>query len=50
MPKSEDYICPRCNYNTPLKKSMRRHFYEIKNFCISKTGLELTDEIKNDVL
>jgi len=50
MPKADNYICPRCEYNTPLKKSMKRHFYENKNPCSDRTGLELTDEIKEKVV
>ena len=29
---------------------MRRHFYELKNSCTNKNGLELTEELKQNVL
>lgn len=50
MPKADNYVCPRCEYNTPLKRLMKRHLYEKKNPCSDRTGLELTDEIKERVL
>ena len=50
MPKADDYTCPRCDYHTPLKRCMSRHFYEKKTPCTDKNGLDLTDEIRNKVL
>lgn len=50
MPRSESYICPRCRYSTPLKKSMRKHLYDLKNPCPNKTNIDMTDEIKEMVI
>jgi hypothetical protein len=51
MPKYlQPYVCPRCNYETPLKKQMNRHFYKTKKLCPNPNNLVLTDEIKKEVL
>ena len=47
---SAKYVCPRCMYETSLKRLMKRHFETLKKPCPNKMSLELTDEIKNDVL
>lgn len=49
MPKADDYICPRCDYHTPLKRCMSRHFYEKKTPCTDRNGLDLTDEIRGKI-
>lgn len=50
MPKDFDYICPRCNYESKIKRNMSRHFFEKKNLCANINNLDLTDEIKEYVL
>lgn len=50
MPKSQEYICPRCDYKTLLKKCIKQHFYALKNPCPNKNNLLLTEEIKLEVL
>lgn len=38
MPKADDYTCPRCDYHTPLKRCMSRHFYEKKLLAQTRMG------------
>lgn len=45
-----NYICPRCNYNTEYKKNVRRHLHDNKKTCPNNNDLELTDEIREIVL
>ena len=47
---SNAYICPRCNYNTPLKRLMKRHFETLKNPCPERNAVVLTPEIIEHVL
>jgi len=48
-PQSE-YVCPRCLYTTTLRDRMKRHFETLKKPCPNRTGVQLTNEIKNEVL
>jgi hypothetical protein len=51
MKDIKQYTCPRCNFQTKNKKDMRRHLYEKKTICsATKNNIELTDEIKEDIL
>lgn len=50
MPKSDPYVCPRCLYETSLKKNMKKHLYDLKKTCSNKQNVTLTDEIRNIVL
>lgn len=47
---AKSYVCPKCLYETTLKKRMSCHFYNLKKPCCNETGIELTDEIKQYVL
>lgn len=47
---SNPYICPSCEYTTPLKWMIKRHFEALKKPCPSKTGVVLNPEIINYVL
>lgn len=45
------YTCPRCNYNTPNKTYMFKHFYTLKKICPGhKNNIELTEDIKQFIL
>lgn len=50
MPKAEDYECPRCNYRTKQKGDMRKHLYKLNKMCANIKNLELTDDIRLEVL
>lgn len=50
MPKSDPYVCPKCEYKTQHKRDMTRHFYEKKTPCANNSGIELSEEIKKFVL
>jgi hypothetical protein len=45
-----NYVCPRCNYSTPLKKCIKRHLYDKKTPCPDNNNLALTEEIKEFVM
>ena len=47
---NHNYECPRCSYQTELKKNMRRHFFRNNRSCLDNNNLELTDEIRYSVL
>ena len=42
---SKLYKCPRCLYETSIKRNIRRHFEESKRPCADKTGIPLNAEI-----
>ena len=44
------YVCPQCLYENKRKSSMAIHFKRKTPCPFVKTGVELTDEIKNKVL
>ena len=49
--KATPYECIRCGYTTIEKSYMRRHLFSLKKVCASKkTDIELTDDIKNNIL
>ena len=49
--KRDPYCCIRCDYSTPHKPSMRRHFYKLNKSCPAiKNNIELTIEIKEHIL
>jgi len=50
MPKSDNYVCPRCQYTTPLRRYMKKHLYDLKKPCSEKKPVTLTPEIKGYVL
>jgi len=51
MPRNKrEYVCPRCFYATNLKYRMKRHFEELKTPCPNTGGIELTEEVKHEVL
>jgi hypothetical protein len=47
--RSNNYVCPRCNYTTGRKPEMRRHFSRMRP-CPDENNLVLTSEIKQIVL
>ena len=47
--KYPDYLCPRCGYSTFRKGDIRTHF-AVKKMCPGLTDIELTPEIKEQVL
>ncbi len=50
IPK-EDFTCPRCDYKTHHKATMRNHLYKRQSPCpATKNDLELTDSIKEYIL
>lgn len=45
------YTCPRCNHQTPLRKDMKRHLYNLKKICPGfQNNIVLTEEIKSSIL
>jgi len=45
------YCCPRCNYSTGRKASMRQHLYLLAKICPgTHSMLELTDNIKQHIM
>lgn len=50
LPK-DDYICPRCGYQTHHRGTMRNHLYKKLKPCRgSRNNIELTNEIKECIL
>lgn len=51
MPNPQtEYVCPRCDYSTSIKFRILRHFDTLKKPCANRNSLELTQEIKNQVI
>lgn len=49
--KNPPYCCPRCNYQTPKKTYMDKHFYQTKKTCPGHmNNIELTEDIKQFIL
>ena len=43
------YVCVRCGYETPKKNNMIKHF-DRKNLCNAVNNVELTQEVKTNIL
>lgn len=43
------YKCPRCGYETPLKKCMKSHLYK-KKPCPNTLNIDLNDTIREQIL
>ena len=51
MPRKLPYCCPRCNYTTDRKASMRQHLYLLAKICPgTHSMLVLTDNIKQHIM
>lgn len=49
--KKDNYMCPRCGYESHDRSRMRRHFFEAKKKCpASRKDIELTEEVKSYIL
>jgi hypothetical protein len=44
------FQCKRCNYSTNTKGNMKRHLFKTISICEDVNSIELTDEIKNEIL
>ena len=51
MVKKNNYLCPRCGFNSNNKYDTKRHLFNLKKTCPAiNNDIELTDEIKNYIL